>query len=111
MLQKVKIKSVKIYERPFRKEGDGVENPSYVYKKGKHTGENFVMVNIQTEETGDEYYSTPETIGGEKTKLMAGQTRVLNLTETTAPDGGKTFKNFSFPSQKELEVFNQFNPQ
>lgn len=111
MIQKVTLKTVKVYERPFRKESDGIENPLYTYKKGKNIGKNFVMVNIQTEENGDEYYSTPDMPGGKKASLMAGQTLVLNLTDTTSEDGQKVFHNFSFPSDKEMEIFNQFNPQ
>lgn len=107
MLKKVTIKSVKSYERPYTKEGEA-EKPLYAYKKGKNMGKNFVMVTIQTNETGDEYYSTPAMPGERATTLQEGQSVLLSLTETKSEDGTKTFKNFGFPNNAQIEVYEQF---
>lgn len=107
MIKQVTIKSVKSYERPYNKEGEE-QKPLYTYKKGKNQGKNFVMVTIQTNETGDEYYSTPALVGSGATKIKEGDVVILKLTETTSEDGTKVFKNFNFPSNAEIEVFEQF---
>lgn len=99
MLKKVTIKSVKITDSKFGSE------EKYVYKKGKNAGKNFVMVTIQTNETGDDYYSTPALPGTKPTELKEGESVLLSLTETTSEDGQKVFKNFNFPTKEQMVEF------
>ncbi len=94
MLKKITIDKIFIND----KNKDGV---SYVGKNGKYAGQPFVMVKIKT--TDGQTVSTPSLLGGAPTQLTAGQTIVLNITESG------DFKNFNIPSKKEIEVFNQFN--
>ena len=103
-LRKVTISSVKKYDRPYAKEGEE-QKPLYTYKKGKEIGKNFVMVTIQTEETGDDYYSTPASIGSKAAGIEVGQKVLLNFSETQSADGQKTFKNFNFPTKDQLAAF------
>lgn len=104
MIKKVTIKKVTKYDKPYTKEGEP-EKPLYTYKKGKNVGKNFFMVTIQTNETGEDYYSTP---ASEKDKAMTieeGQSLLLNFTETTSEDGTKVFKNFNFPTKDQLAEY------
>lgn len=100
-IKKVTIKSVKMYERPFTPEGQE-QKPLYTYKKGKNQGKNFVMVTIQTQETGDEFYSTPALPNSKPTTLKEGDQVVLSLTSSTSEDGNKVFRNFNFPTKEQL---------
>jgi len=105
MIKKVTVTKVKINDRPYRKEQDGVDNPLYTFKKGKNIGKNFVMVSIQTDATGEEYYSTPSLPTEKPAKIKEGDSVLLNLTETQSEDGTKTFKNFNFPTKDQLVEF------
>lgn len=101
MLKKVTIKNIKIADKKY-----GTED-KYVYKSGKNVGKNFVMVSIQTNETGDNYYSTPALPTDQAAQLNEGDTVILKLTETTSSDGQKVFKNFNIPSKAEKEAYQQ----
>lgn len=92
MLKKVTIKKVFVADK--NKAGE-----SYVYKNGKNAGKNFVRVSIQTEETGEEYYSNNCMIGSRPTKLEVGEKVLLKLVD----DGD--FKNFMFPTAEEMNDF------
>lgn len=98
MLKQVTI--TKVFKSDKNK--DGI---AYVYKKGANVGKNFSRISIKTEQTGDEFYSSNAMAGDRAYTMNAGETIVLDLTE----DNG--FKNFRFPSKKEVDVFNQFNNQ
>lgn len=100
MIKKVTIKKVKIVESPFSKDGQPTEK--YVYKKGKNIGKNFVMVTIQTNETGDDYYSTPCLPTDKAAQIKEGESHLLSLTESPSADGQKVFKNFNFPTKEQL---------
>lgn len=104
MIKKVTIKKVTKYDKPFSKQGEA-EKPLYTYKKGTNIGKNFVMVTIQTDETGDDFYSTPASEGDKAMNVEVGQKILLNLTETKSADGLKTFKNFNFPTKEQLAQF------
>ena len=104
MIKKVTIKKVTKYDKPFTKEGEP-EKPLYTYKKGTNAGKNFVMVTIQTEETGEDYYSTPAMATDKAMSVEVGQKLLLNLTESTSADGTKVFKNFNFPTKDQLAAF------
>ena len=95
MLQKIKIAKIFIND----KNKDGI---AYVYKNGKNTGQNFVMVKIETSD--GKKMSTPALPGSSPTQFTAGQEVVLNVTQSG------DFTNFNIPSKKEIEVYNQFNP-
>jgi len=104
MIKKVTIKSVgiKTHKRVLE---NGVESEvAYMFKNGKYAGKNFVRVSIQTEETGDEYYASNAFPNSKATALEAGQKVILKLVERTADDG-KVWRDFMFPTQKELEEF------
>jgi hypothetical protein len=104
MIKKVTIKKVTKYDKPYSPEGEA-EKPLYTYKKGANMGKNFSMINIQTEETGDDYYSTPASGTDKAMSIEVGQKLLLNLTETKSADGTKTFKNFNFPTKEQLAQF------
>lgn len=104
MIKKCTISKITKYDKPFSKEGEG-EKPLYTYKKGTNAGKNFVMVTIQTEETGEDYYSTPAMATDKAMNIEVGQKLLLNLTETKSADGLKTFKNFNFPTKEQLAAF------
>lgn len=106
MIKKVTITKVTKYERPYNKEGEE-QKPLYTYKKGANVGKNFKMVTIQTEETGDDYYSTPAMETDKAMNIEVGQKLLLNLTEKPSPDGTKIFKNFNFPTKAQLEEYAQ----
>lgn len=99
MIKKVTIKSVKFAESKFG------TTEKYTYKKGKNAGKNFQMVTIQTNETGDDYYSTPAMEGEKPLTIQEGQSLLLNFTETTSDDGQKVFKNFNFPTKDQLAEY------
>lgn len=99
MIKKVTISKVKVAETPFGK------TEKYVYKKGTNVGKNFVMVTIQTNETGEDYYSTPAMPGERALTLKEGDVVLLNLTKTMSADGQKEFKNFNFPTKEQLAKF------
>ncbi len=96
MIKKVTISKVKIAESKYG------SDEKYVYKNGANAGKNFVMVTIQTNETGDDYYSTPALPGSKPTQIKEGESVLLSLTETKSADGEKTFKNFNFPTKEQL---------
>lgn len=100
-VQKVTIKTVSIKDT---KKVDGVDT-KMTYKSGKNIGKEFVMVNIQTEQTGDEFYSTPAMSGDKAMNLAVGQTVLLNFSESQSADGSKTFKNFNFPTKDQLAEY------
>lgn len=104
MIKKVTITKITKYDRPLSKDGEEPK-PLYTYKKGKNIGKNFSMINIQTEETGDAYYSTPASSTDKAYKIEVGEKVLLNLTETTSEDGSKVFKNFNFPTKEQLAQF------
>src|SRR3990167_1342415 len=104
MIKKVKIKKVTKYDKPYTKEGEP-EKPLYTYKKGTNAGKNFTMVTIQTEETGEDYYSTPAMATDKAMNVEVGQKILLNLTESTSADGTKVFKNFNFPTKDQLSEY------
>ncbi len=99
MIRKVTIKSVKKADSKFGSE------EKFTYKKGKNIGKNFSMITIQTEETGDDFYSTPAMSSDKAYNVEVGQKILLNLSETTSEDGQKTFKNFNFPTKDQLAQF------
>lgn len=102
MIKKVTIKKVKVYDRPYSTDGS---KPLYTYKKGTNIGKNFVMVTIQTNETGDDYYSTPAMPGERATTLKEGDSVLLSLTTSMSTDGQKEFKNFNYPTKDQLAEF------
>jgi hypothetical protein len=104
MIKKVTISKVTFRDRPFTKDGEP-EKPLYTYSKGDNQGKNFVMVSIQTEETGDEYFSTPASEKDKARTIEVGQKLLLNFSETTSADGTKVFKNFNFPTKAQLAQF------
>lgn len=104
MIKKVTIKKVTKYDKPYTKAGEP-EKPLYTYKKGTNAGKNFTMVTIQTEETGDDFYSTPAMATDKAMSIEVGQKLLLSLTESTSADGQKTFRNFSFPTKAQLAEY------
>jgi general stress protein 26 len=104
MIKKVTIKKITKYERPYSKEGEE-QKPLYTFKTGDNRGKNFKMVTIQTEETGDEYFSTPAMESDKAMSIEVGQKILLNFTETKSDDGTKTFKNFNFPTKAQLAEY------
>jgi len=104
MIKKVTINKITKYDRPYSKEGEE-QKPLYAYKKGSNVGKNFSMVTIQTDETGDDYYSTPAMSGDKVYNIEVGQKLLLNLTEKKSDDGTKVFKNFNFPTKDQLAAY------
>jgi hypothetical protein len=105
MLKRVTI--TKVYNNPTNK--DGVP---YSYKKGTNMGKNFSRIGIQTDETGEATYYNNAMETDRAFKVEVGQTDVLRLEETPAADGSdKVFHNWSYATKKEIEAYNQFNPQ
>lgn len=101
MIKKVTIKSVGLRDH---KVVNG-EEVKFVFGKGKDAGKEFVMVSIQTDQTGDEYFGTPSLPTDRAAKLQVGDNVILRFTESKSADGSKVFKNFNFVSKKEEEVY------
>ena len=105
MLKRVTI--TKVYKNDTNK--DGV---AYSYKKGANLGKNFSRIGIQTDETGEITYYNNAMETDRAFKAEVGQNEVLRLEETLAGGGSdKVFHNWSYATKKEIEVFDQFNPQ
>lgn len=92
MIKKVTVTKVFLSDK--NKEGI-----PYAYKNGKNAGKPFTRVSIQTDKTGDDYYSTNALVDSAITKIQVGETKTLKFTEENG------FKNFSFPTKDELQAY------
>lgn len=77
---------------------DGVP---YIYKKGRNVGKPFVRIGIASDDMGEGIYSTCVLPEDRATKLEEGQQLILKFEEKEG------FKNFSFPSKGELQVYEE----
>ena len=78
---------------------DGVKGDAYIYKNGANAGKNFVRVGIKTDVTGEDTYYANVLPSDRIMNIEVNQKLVLKFTD----DG--QFKNFTYPSKKDLEDF------
>lgn len=101
-IEKITIK--KVFQDSTTKDGN-----QKLWSKGKNQGKPYTTVSIIVD--GKEgYFKNNANPGDKSLTITEGQTLVLKLTDSVAADG-KTYHNFNFPTLKEMEVYDQFNPQ
>lgn len=102
MLKKVTIETV------YHNDTSKKTGLKYVYAKGKNIGKNFVQVGIKTKEyQPEETHYTNAMAGDRALNLAVGDVVLLKFNESQSADGTKTFKNWGFPSNAEVEVYEQ----
>lgn len=102
MIKKVTIKNVYLNDT---KKDTGTK---YVYGKGKNAGKNFTRVGIKTEGYLPEETHYTNAMAGERAlNIKVGDTVVLKFTESKSDDGMKTFYNWGYPSNAEVELYEQ----
>lgn len=102
MIKRVTV--TKVYKNEANREG-----VPYVYKTGKNEGKPFNAIAIFTDQTGDTKYYNNALLDSREFNIAEGQSLILKFEESKSEDGSKTFFNWKFPTQAELEVFKQFD--
>lgn len=98
------IKKVTITE--VYKSENKADGTPYQYKtdsKYHKAGEHFTRIGIQTDAHGTDTYYTNADPKSKANTIEKGQTLLLSFKEEV--DGDNTWRNFNFPSKKELAEF------
>mgnify|MGYP006935472845 CR=1 FL=1 len=98
MIKKVTI--TKVYKSTTNKNGE-----AYMIKNGEFAGQPFTRIGIQTDKHGTDTYYNNAKATDKAMSLEEGQSLLLDFTEEPNADGSNTWKNFKFPTKKEIEEF------
>ncbi len=98
MIKKVTI--TKVYKSTTNK-----NNEPYMIKSGEHAGKPFTRIGIKTDKTGEDVYYNNAKETDKAYNIEEGQSLLIDFIEEPKDDGSGTWKNFKFPTKKEIEEF------
>lgn len=98
MIKKVTI--TKVYKSTANK-----NNEPYMIKNGQYAGQPFTRIGIQTDKHGTDTFYNNAKATDKAMSIEEGQSLLLNFEEQPSEDGQNTWKNFNFPTKKEIEEF------